>query len=275
MADSSFFFCNDHSFISVIQDDLLLEEDPNIINPYRRAFFTCHAVALLTFIVSCATGNLSQVDKLWSILPTMYAWMCIVDERTTVMACLSTLWSIRLTYNFYRRGGYSWPPWTGDEDYRWEILRRGTLGGWWRILTNKSMLLIFNMIFISLYQNYLLLYIASPSLVAWSMAKKGMHCPNTTGNIVGKSPPLNALDGVACLLFLMFLAVEAIADKQQYNFQTKKREWMARSRAKDADKNYNISHISHTEEYEDGFCQSGLFSVVRKREYMLSYVSFS
>ena len=24
----------------------------------------------------------------------------------------------RLTYNFNRRGGYSWPPWKGDEDYR-------------------------------------------------------------------------------------------------------------------------------------------------------------
>ena len=103
------------------------------------------------------------------------------------------------------------------------------------------------------------------------MAKKGMHCPNTDGDIVGKSPPLNALDGVACFLFLVFLAVEAIADKQQYNFQTKKKEWMARSRAKAQ----NAAH----QVYADGFCQSGLFSIVRKREFMqhvsISYMSSS
>ena len=34
------------------------------------------------------------------------------------MAAVSALWGLRLTYNFYRRGGYAWPPWTGEEDYR-------------------------------------------------------------------------------------------------------------------------------------------------------------
>ena len=34
------------------------------------------------------------------------------------MAAVSAVWGLRLTYNFYRRGGYAWPPWTGEEDYR-------------------------------------------------------------------------------------------------------------------------------------------------------------
>jgi steroid 5-alpha reductase family enzyme len=34
------------------------------------------------------------------------------------MAALAAVWGLRLTYNFYRRGGYAWPPWTGEEDYR-------------------------------------------------------------------------------------------------------------------------------------------------------------
>ena len=47
--------------------------------------------------------------------------LCLVrhpSPRLALMTLLSALWSLRLTWNFYRRGGYSWPPWTGIEDYR-------------------------------------------------------------------------------------------------------------------------------------------------------------
>jgi len=264
--------CSDNSFLSIIQDDLV-PWDP-INNPYHKGFLTCHTVAFLTFVVSSATGNLSQVDRLWSILPTMYAWMCVVDSRTRLMACLSTCWSIRLTYNFYRRGGYTWPPWRGDEDYRWEILRRGSLGGWWTLLTNQWTMGVFNLVFISLYQNYLLLAIATPSLVAWSMAMKGVHCRIGEGGdgvtIVGAPPPLNILDGVACFLFVVFLTMEAIADNQQYSFQNKKREWKSRVGTEGGGFASAIKSISsHTtfKEYTDGYCQSGLFAIVRKPAY--------
>ena len=98
---STSFICSDHTFRSIIIDGLILQSNSG---PYHMSLLTCHAVAFATFIISSASGNLSQVDKLWSILPTIYAWMCVVDSRTTLMACLSTLWSLRLTYNFYRRG---------------------------------------------------------------------------------------------------------------------------------------------------------------------------
>ena len=44
--------------------------------------------------------------------------------RLVMMAVLVTLWGIRLTYNFSRRGAYTWKFWTGEEDYRWEVLRQ-------------------------------------------------------------------------------------------------------------------------------------------------------
>ncbi|KAL9179468.1 hypothetical protein ACHAXT_008758 [Thalassiosira profunda] len=259
MVDATF-ICGDPSLAS------LLWEDPNG-GPYRLAFLFCNGVAFLTFAVSTLSGNLSQVDKLWSILPAIYALVCIVDDRTALMAALATLWSIRLTYNFYRRGGYAWPPWRGDEDYRWEVLRRGTLGGWWTLLQNKWVMMAFNVVFISLYQNFLLLYIASPSLVAWSAAVKGMHCPSE-GDPAGAPPPLNILDGVACSLVLLFLAIEAVADKQQYTFQSKKREWNAlASGGTFANAVKGATSQSSHKEFADGFYQSGLFAIVRKPNY--------
>jgi len=187
-------------------------------HPYHIAITTCNVVVSVTFITSTITGNISQVDKLWSIIPAAYAWMYIVDKRTLVMACLSTVWSIRLTYNFYRRGGYSFPPWRGDEDYRWECIRSGMLGGYWKILQNKFVMMLFNLFFISIYQNYLLLYIATPSLVAWTYAIEGMHCPSKGS----EDTSLNIIDGIAIFLFLSALIVETIAEINNTTFNKEK-----------------------------------------------------
>ncbi|KAL7452970.1 hypothetical protein ACHAWC_004671 [Mediolabrus comicus] len=233
-------------------------------NPYQNTFILCNTISISCFTISSVTGNFSQVDKLWSILPSVYAWMCIIDTRTTIMACLTTLWSVRLTYNFYRRGGYDGWPYNifgGEEDYRWEILRRGTLGGYWTWLTNKYIMVVFNLIFISFYQNWLLLYIASPSLVAWSMAMEQSVDANDADVGVQKFDlsNLNAIDGVATFLFLFALVIESIADNQQYRFQNKK----------------------HTLMTTEGFYQGGLFSIVRKPNYAaeqliwISYYLFS
>ena len=85
--------------------------------------------ALLAFIASELTGNYSQVDRLWSILPAVFAWYfagaSAWNARLVLMAVLVTAWGARLTFNFGRRGGYSWPPWTGLEDHRWAVLRAG------------------------------------------------------------------------------------------------------------------------------------------------------
>src|SRR3954471_2520449 len=95
-------------------------------------------IAALCFVVGELTGNVSQVDKLWSIVPVLYAWIATAragfDGRMVLMSVLATVWGARLTYNFSRHGGYSWRFWSGAEDYRWEHVRQlpvlRTRAGW-------------------------------------------------------------------------------------------------------------------------------------------------
>ncbi len=187
--------------------------------------------ALLAFVVSEVSHNYSQVDRLWSILPGVFAWYFAAGSgwmpRPVLMATLVTLWGARLTFNFWRRGGYGWPPWTGVEDYRWAVLRAkpplDTRWGW----------LLFNLFFVSLYQVGLLLLITLPSVAA-----------------AGAARPLSRLDLIATLMFLGFVVVEAIADQQQYDFQTEK----AKQRA---------SGEKLTGDVKRGFRTTGLFGLAR------------
>lgn len=90
------------------------------------------ALALAAFpifwIISEINKNYSQVDRVWSILPTLFnlhysIWAHLNGLETTrvdnVLA-FSTVWSMRLTYNYWRRGGYQ----IGSEDYRWELIKK-------------------------------------------------------------------------------------------------------------------------------------------------------
>lgn len=200
-------------------------------------------------MVSLFSGNYSQVDKLWSIVPFVYAWILVVpgDTRTLLMAILATLWGLRLTFNFNRRGGYHWPPWTGDEDYRWELLQKGV---YLPFLKNRVYWHIFNFVFISGYQNILLFLIATPSVVANLVARNHNDCFSESA-----SPnSLTVLDGVASILLLGFLLLETVADNTQYNFQTEK------YRRKNAGEPL-------AGDYADGYCQSGLYAWMRKPNY--------
>lgn len=102
---------------------------------------------------------------------------------------------------------------------------------------------VFNLFFISIYQNLLLFLIAAPSLVAHIVT---IGC--------GLHVPLNGYDYLATVLILVFILVESLADNQQYNFQTEK---------------YRLKNAGEplTGEYADGFKSSGLFAIVRKPNY--------
>lgn len=199
-------------------------------------------VTVGTWLVSTLTGNYSQVDKLWSILPAVYACIVVCDARTTLMAAVTTFWSLRLTYNFYRRGGYAWPPWRGDEDYRWSYVAQGKMVS---ILANTVVWHFFNLAFISIFQNVLLLLIAAPSIVAHVHA---VSVDFTSGNA------LTSVDFIAAFSAMTFICIEAIADNQQNTFQTEK---YRRKNAGEALEG----------EYLQGFLQSGLFAIVRKPNY--------
>ncbi len=187
---------------------------------------------LLSFVVSELTRNYSQVDKLWSITPLVYLWyyagMSAWDPRITLMALLVTVWGLRLSFNFWRRGGYGWPPWSGDEDYRWAVLRKN------KILKRRWVWILFNFFFICVVQHGILFLITLP---AWFAAESSRI-------------PLGALDWIAAILVLGFVGMETLADEQQYLFQTEKHR---RIKKKETLKG----------EYKNGFRSSGLFALVR------------
>jgi steroid 5-alpha reductase family enzyme len=155
--------------------------------------------------LSVLTGNYSQVDRLWSIAPALYAigyaaGAHFADLRLDLIAALVTLWGARLTFNFARKGGYR----RGHEDYRWPILR-ARMG--------PIAFQLFNATFIAPYQNLLLFLMTLP---AWA----ALHA----------TAPLGWLDLVATLAFLGFLVGEALADNQQWRFHEQKRSGTATSR---------------------------------------------
>jgi steroid 5-alpha reductase family enzyme len=233
--------------------DALVEGATTQGHPYNSSIILCGAVVLLTFIVSTLSKNYSQVDKIWSIVPFVYAWIAVVDSRTLLMAIVATIWGIRLTWNFNRRGGYEWPPWAGDEDYRWAEIQKGK---WIVVLKNPVAWALFNFGFVSLYQNLLLLLTAAPSFVAYTVAT---DC---------QPVPLGPFDYIATCLVLTCIIMESIADNQQFAFQTEK------YRKRNAGEKL-------TGDYADGFNQSGFFAIVRKPNYAaeqatwVSYYIFS
>jgi steroid 5-alpha reductase family enzyme len=149
------------------------------------------AVTAACWIASVATREYSWVDRLWSVVPVVYLWVFAAhahDARVTLMAVLVTCWGVRLTVNFARRGGYA----PGGEDYRWGVLRRQLPG--WRFQ-------VFNLLFIAIYQNALLLLITLP---AWTASQHPR--------------PLGGGDAIAAAVFAVLLVGETVADQQRWDF---------------------------------------------------------
>jgi steroid 5-alpha reductase family enzyme len=190
--------------------------------------------ALLCFIVSSITGNYSQVDKLWSIIPVPYVWIIAFyadfEPRIVLMAVLVTVWAIRLTYNFARRGGYAWKFWDGEEDYRWAILRaKPEFQANWKWMA-------FNLFFISAYQMGLILLFTLPALKAME-----------------SNTPLGFPDYFLGLLFIAFVVMEFIADQQQYEYQEEK---------------YSQKKAGKVDElHQTGFTHTGLWAYMRHPNY--------
>ncbi|MCI2069308.1 MAG: DUF1295 domain-containing protein [Bacilli bacterium] len=161
------------------------------------------ASALYCFVAGELAHNNSQMDKLWSLLPETYLWIIALkggmSPRLIVMASLATLWGLRLTFNFARKGAYHWKFWTGKEDYRWQVLRsRKEFQPHWKWL-------VFNLLFISIYQNLLIVMITLPALVS-----------------IDSTLAFGWIDYLAAGLMFFFIVYETIADEQQWAFQTKK-----------------------------------------------------
>jgi steroid 5-alpha reductase family enzyme len=194
------------------------------------------AAWLACFLLAEWSGNASQVDRLWSILPVVYTWLVAwhggFPPRLLLMALLVTAWGARLTYNFSRHGGYRLRFWAGHEDYRWSVLRAkpGFQPAWkWRL---------FNFAFISGYQNALLLLLTLPALIALQYAQT----------------PLRWLDYLAAALICALIVFETVADNQQWRYQTAKQ---ARLRAGE----------TLTGDCAKGFLDRGLWAYSRHPNY--------
>jgi len=168
------------------------------MTPLVVVLIVAGAVSAFVWITSLITREHSWVDRLWSIVPIVYVWIFagfagFTDARLNVMAVLVTLWGARLTFNFARKGGY-----TGTEDYRWPILRERM---------TRPQFEIFNLFFIVLYQNAILVLITLPALTAYE----------------NRGTAFGVLDIVLAVVFLAFLVGESVADQQQWNFHLAKK----------------------------------------------------
>ena len=162
-------------------------------------------VIVVCFVVSEITCNYSQVDKLWSLIPIIYGWITVAafpSARIIIMALLVTIWGSRLSYNFYRKGGYNIIPWKGEEDYRWGHLRKTPL------LRGRLRFGLFNLLFISLYQNIVILLFSSPLLMA----------------ALNNGRSLVLTDFLAGGFMLLFIATESVADNQLFRFHREKKK---------------------------------------------------
>ena len=156
------------------------------------------------FIAGELTKNYSQVDRFWSTIPLAYCWYFTyasgMDERLILMSSLVSIWGIRLSYNFSRKGGFSIIPWKGVEDYRWEVLQRDVAA-----FKSKLNWSLFNFFFICFYQLGLIFLFSLPILAAWQ-----------GGN------PLSYIDIIIAGVLFLLIIIQTISDEQQHKFQTLK-----------------------------------------------------
>jgi len=202
-------------------------------DPLVTALWACCGLTLWCWSVSIATDDYSQVDRLWSILPVAYvvhfaAHAGFADARLGLMTVLVGLWGVRLTWNFARKGGYR----RGGEDYRWPAVRRwlGPVG-----------FQLLNATFIAPFQNLVLLLLAAPAYVAWQ----------------ARGTPLGPLDALAASAFVVFWVGEAIADQQQWRFQSDKRVRRARGASIDAE--FLTTGLFRYSRHPNFFCEQAMW----------------
>ncbi|CAM9579537.1 unnamed protein product, partial [Ectocarpus fasciculatus] len=198
------------------------------------------AVIVYSFVWSVLCNNVSKVDQIWSVTPVMYSWMFwlhyyfnhegVAHIRLTVVTVMVSVWGARLTYNFWRKGGYG-NLITHEEDYRWPILRE---------MMHPAVFFFFNLTFIATYQNVLLYLIALPTYFV-------MKGPSTTFTV---------FDLIVSCTFISLLAMETVADEQHFQFQAKKYSFPSTVRKTHPDK-----------DVRDGFFQSGLWKFSRHPNY--------
>jgi len=188
-----------------------------------------------SFLFGLATKDYSWVDRLWSTAPVLFVWVYAIksgmDARLSVAAIVVTVWGARLTYNFARKGGYG-----REQDYRWLILHTR--------IANPILWQLFHLLFIACVQIGMFVLFTLPFNVIYTAQNHGL--PFTPGYII------------LCLLMLLFITFESIADQQQWTFQNLKKAGADRIGDEDVEIRADL---------ERGFLTSGLFRLSRHPNY--------
>ncbi len=178
--------------------DLNFIPHPLVGTPFGAALDLCIVLIVGCYISAVVTRRYEWVDRLWSLCPAIYCLLVAVDSgfespRINLMTALVVLWSARLTYNFWIKGGYG----KDGEDYRWAEVRKRMKP--WQIQ-------VFNATFLAPGQMLLIWWFTAPVHIAW----------------VNMDAPLNWLDYTAAIVFALALLGESVADRQMWAFQQDK-----------------------------------------------------
>jgi steroid 5-alpha reductase family enzyme len=204
-------------------------------NPLISGFAISIFLGAVFLVAAEVNRNYSQVDRFWSLLPTFYIahfdlWARLTgvpSQRIDAALLFSTVWSIRLTYNYWRKGGYE----IGSEDYRWPIVRRQV---------PKIAFHILNWTFISFMQSILLFLIAAP---AYGLLLATQF-----------EPELSSADLAFTAVELGLILTEWFADQQQWNFHAAKDEYKSTGKVLPGYKQADLDR---------GFLTSGLWGYSR------------
>ena len=200
--------------------------------PFGDMLILCLVLAVLCWLLSVLTKEYSWVDRLWSIAPPIYClWVAgaagFDDARLNLMAGLVTLWGVRLTFNFARKGGYQ----KGGEDYRWETVREraGPVG-----------IQVLNATFIAPGQMLLIWWFSAPIHTAW----------------LWRDAPFSWMDAALGAVFLALLIGETVADEQMWAFQQDKKRKLANGEKAEPFLRTGLYRYSRHPNY---FCELGMW----------------
>ncbi|CAL1715995.1 unnamed protein product [Somion occarium] len=227
----------------------------------------CVYTTLTSYILSIITGNVSQVDRVWTFLPTIYtAYFALLpfwpknallplfpytpeetyseaaqsySLRALLMLALVVIWMFRLSYNTWRRGLFN----LNDEDYRFQSAS---------IAVFRTDVVIFKAVI----QNIILFSLGLPTHIA------AFQQPSK----------LSTSDYILATLALVDLTCEFIADNQQYSFQTYKKtgvldknEWPAARIAwtpEDAKRGFVTRGLWAWSRHPNFFCEQTFWAII-------------
>lgn len=219
-------------------------------NPVISGFAFSLALFPIFLVVSEVNRNWSQVDRVWSILPSVYhvhyaVWARLNGLPTSKIdnvLVFSLIWTTRLTYNYWRRGGYN----IGSEDYRWNLIK-----GW--IGTPAFFLL--NVLFTSSIQSVSCRY---RPWTALTILKVLLFLVTTPAYLILVTslvkPEMSFIDQVFAKLLIGLVALEWFADGAQWRYYEAKHAYQKTGTVQ---KGYIRAQL------ERGFNTTGLFKYSR------------